>query len=109
MATGAAWDLTNPLKPVALFDPDAVRDIPFEWDAWLADIGSTHASHEAYVVPGGLQVVSSSEAGGVVKVRVQKDPAGTLTPGVKYSVRCRIVAANGEQDDQTVWLKITEK
>jgi len=108
MATGSAWNVSNPLKPVALFDPNAVRDIPFEWDLWLTDIGSYYQSHTV-VVGAGLTCPSSSQALGVIKVRIQKDPALPLVVGTKYPVTCRIVAANGEIDDQTVWLKITEK
>lgn len=108
MTTGAAWNVSNPLKPWALFDPDATRDIPFEWDLWLADIGSTYGSHTIIVDPN-LQCVTSTQAAGIIKVRIKKAVAGTLAAGTKYSVTCRITAANGEVDDQTLWLKIVDK
>ena len=108
MATGSAWNLSNPLKPFALFDPNAVRDIPFEWIVWLTDIGSVYQSHTIIVSPG-LECVQSSQAFSVIKARIRKNPAQELIAGEKYAVTCRIVAANGEQDDQTLWLKITEK
>lgn len=108
MTTGAAWNVSNPLKPWALFDPDATRDIPFEWDLWLADIGSTYASHTVLTDPN-LQCVTSTQAAGIIKVRIKKAVAGTLVAGTKYYVTCRITAANGEVDDQTLWLKIVDK
>ena len=108
MPTGAAWDLSNPLKPFALFDPDAVRDIPFEWDLWLADISSSYASHTITTDPL-LQVMATSQVAGVIKARIKKAASGVLVPGVKYFVRCHIVAANGEEDDQTLYLKAYQK
>lgn len=108
MATGSAWNVDNPLKPWALFDPDAVRDIPFEWDLWLADIGSTYSNHSA-TAQAGLEVVSSLEANGIISVRVRKDPAVELIAGQKYSLTCHIEASDGQEDEQTVYLKITEK
>lgn len=108
MPTGSAWNTGNPLKPWAYFDPDAVRDIPFEWDLWLADIGANYTSHTVSVDPG-LVCSTSSQANGIVKLRIEKDPAAPLVVGQKYAVTCHIVASNGEEDDQTVWLKILEK
>lgn len=108
MATGSAWNVSNPLKPVALFDADAVRDIPVDWSAWLADIGSTYASHTV-TTSVGLECASSSQSQGIVKMRIRKDPANPVVAGQKYAVTCHIVAANGEEDDQTLWLKIVEK
>lgn len=106
MTTGQAWNLDNPLKPWAYFDADAIRDIPFEWDLWLADIGSTHASHTITVAAGGLECVSSSQSGGVIKARIKKATGGILTLGQKYAVTCHIVAANGEEEDMTLYFKI---
>lgn len=108
MTTGAAWNLTNPHKPWARFDTNAIREIPFDWADWLADIGSTYASH-TIICATGLECTTSVQASGVIKATIQKDAAETLTVGTKYGVTCRIVAANGEQDDQTLYLKIVEK
>lgn len=108
MTTGAAWNLDNPLKPWARFDKDAIREIPFDWTAWLADIGSSYASH-SIICATGLECSASAQASGVITATIKKATAGTLTVGTKYGVTCRIVAANGEQDDQTLYLKIVEK
>lgn len=109
MTTGQAWNLENQLKPWAYFDADAIRDIPFEWDLWLADIGSTYASHTITVAAGGLECASSSQSGGTIKARIKKAVGGILTAGTKYAVTCHIVAANGEEEDQTLYLKIISR
>lgn len=108
MATGLAWNMSNPLKPWAYFDVDSVRDVPFEWDLWLADIGSTYASH-TITVADGLECSTSSQSGGVVKARIKKSASGVLVNNQKYSFTCHIVAANGEEEDQTLFLKIIDK
>lgn len=103
MTTGAAWHLDNPLKPWANFDAEAIRDIPVEWDLWFADIGSPHASHTV-IAAAPLVILGSAETGGIIKVRVSTDGTGTL--GNKYPFTVRVVAVDGEQDDQTLWLKL---
>ena len=108
MATGAAWNVDAPLKPWALFDANAIRDIPFDWSVFLASIGSTFTSATATAAQG-LEVVSVTPSDGVAIVRVRKDPDLTLEAGQKYAVTCHVVAANGEEDDQTVYLKIAER
>lgn len=108
MTTGAAWNVDDPYKPWARFDKDAIREIPFDWSEWLTDIGSTYASH-TIICQTGLECPSSTQAGGVITATIQKASAATLEVGKKYTVTCRIVAANGEQDDQTLWLKIVER
>lgn len=106
--TGEAWNLDNPKKPWALFDPDAKRNIPMDWNDWLDDIGSTYASHEI-ICATGLQCSASGEALGVITATIEADPAETLQVGSKLGVTFRITAANGEFDDRTVYLKITDR
>jgi hypothetical protein len=106
--TGSAWNLDDPLHPWAYFDPDSKRDIPIAWDQWLADIQSSYASH-TITVDVGLLCPSSIQVNGIVKARIQKDPANPLVVGQKYAVTCHIIAADGEEEDQTVFLKILQK
>ena len=108
MTTGAAWNLDDPLKPWALFDPDSTRDIPFDWASWLADIGSTYFAH--VILPdSNLEHVASAQFAGVIEARIRKASAGTLVVGTKYPVTCRITSTSGEIEDQTLWLKVIEK
>jgi hypothetical protein len=108
MATGEAWNLDDPKKPWAYFDPNAVRDVPYEWDVWLSDIESTYASHTVSAAPG-LTIPSSVQSGGVIKIRIKKDPLLPLVVGQLYGVTCHIVAADGQEEDQTLYFKIIEK
>lgn len=108
MATGEAWNLDDPKKPWAYFDPNSIRDIPFEWDVWLTDIGSSYLSH-SFAAAAGLTVVSSVQSGGIIKVRIKKNPVLPLLTGQFYSLTCHIVAADGQEEDQTLYLKIIEK
>lgn len=109
MATiGLAWDLTNPKKPVAEFDEDAIRNIPMNINDWLDDIGSTYASHEI-ICATGLMCTDSAENAGVITATIKKDPSETRTLNAKYGVTYRFVAANGESDDRTLYLKIVQR
>lgn len=108
MATGLAWDVSNPTKPTAKFDKDAVRDIPFNWADWLTDIESTYAS-DTYSCSPELQIVSSTQLAGVIKLRVQVLAGQALVTGTKYFVTSHIIAADGQEDDQTLYLKATVK
>lgn len=112
MATGDAWTIDQEapdvLKPWAQFDSDAILDIPFDWSEWLADKGTTYSSHSV-ITHASLECTQSSQASGVIKVRIKKATAATLVAGTKYEVTCRIVAADGQQEDQTVYLRATSK
>lgn len=108
MTTGSFWNVDNPLKPVGLFDPDSVLDLPFDWVAWLAEEGTTYASHEIVCDPN-LECVASAHSLGIIRARIQKASAGVLVAGQKYVVTCRITDSIGQVEDQTGYLKIFEK
>lgn len=111
MTTGAFWDVTNPLKPWGIFDPDAQLNIPFDWAAWLADAGATYVSHTLTCDPV-LEVVADAEQAGVVMALVHVKAGQTPSVGTKYFVTCHIVATAGSmtlEDDRTVWLKMVER
>lgn len=110
MTTGAAWNVTNPRKPYALFDADAIRDIPFDWTDWLADIGTTYASH-MITCEDGLQCVNptTGQNAGIISARIEASGSVPLIVGTYYFVTCHIVALDGQEDDQTLYLKITVK
>lgn len=108
MATGNFWDVSNPAKPVGLFDPDGVYDLSIDWSTWLTGLTDTYASH-TITCDAGLECSSSAQSGGVITARIMKDPAVDLVLGQKYSITCHIVTASGQQEDQTLYLKIVEK
>jgi hypothetical protein len=109
MTTGSYWNVDNPLKPWGYHDKDSIIVYPFDWNDWLLDSGTTYASHTA-VAELPLEVSISSHSAGVISVTV-RTKAGEDPPtiGRKYSLRCHIVCADGQEEDQTVYLKIREK
>ena len=116
MATGEAWIIEQEppeelVKPWAWFDKDAIVDIPFDWTAWLADKETSYSSHTV-TTHADLECTNptSGATAGVIKSRIQKNGAGAdLVPGAKHWVTCHIVAADGQEEDQTVYLKIGAK
>lgn len=110
MATGLAWNLSNPLKPYALFDPDAIRDIPCNWAPWFTDIEDTYGSH-TIICQAPLECTNSAEDTEVITARVRVKPANVADVKInaKYAVTFRVTSAGGQSDDQTLYLKMTEK
>jgi hypothetical protein len=88
------------MKPTGIKDPNAVLDFPISFAAWLADIADTYASHTV-VVTGGLTLVSSSQAGGVITPILS---GGTLKATASFTIH--ITTTGGRQDDRTFYLKI---
>lgn len=97
------WDVTNPAKPKGIKDPDAVLDYPIDFSAWLADISDTYLNHSV-LVTGGLSVVSSSQALGVITPVLS---GGNVGETATFTVR--IVTVGGRTDDRTFYLKIQER
>lgn len=110
MTIGAAWNLDDPTKPWALWDPDANIVIPIGIDAWLADLGTTYGSH-SIITAAPLQCASpGSYASGTIGVRMKLVASPTFKPGVKYPFTVRLVGADTlTQDDRTLWLKVKDR
>ena len=109
MTTGIAWDVSDPLKPWALFDPDAIRIIPIEVAALLESMGTTYASHTV-IAASPLECLSAgTHSAGVIPVKVAMLSGATYTAGVKYPFTIRVVGADGQKDDRTLWLKIKQR
>lgn len=111
MATGNFWNVADdPLKPYGPFDPDGVYDIPFDWATWLAnlDVADSYFSH-TFELEAGLEEVSSSQALGVITLRVRASGTPALIAKQKYYMTCHIVTTNGQKEDQTLYLKVIEK
>lgn len=108
MTTGPAWDLSDPAKPVALFDPDAIRVIPFEVADILASMDTAYGSH-TIIAESPLECVSSVHQGGVISIRMKLATGAPYTSGSKYPFTVRLVGADGQQDDRTLWLKVKDR
>lgn len=116
MTTGAAWIIEGEppedlVKPWAWFDKDDIIDIPFDWTLWLADKETTYGSHEVTTHADLICTnPTTGESGGVIKSRIKKNPAGAdLVNNTKYWVTCHIVAADGQESDQTLEFKVGRK
>jgi hypothetical protein len=98
------WDVSNPVKPTGIKDPNAILDYPISFVAWLADIADTYVSHTVVSLTGGLAVNSSAQSAGIITVWLS---GGTV--GETGSFTVRIVTTGGRTDDRTFWLKIKER
>ena len=110
MATGAFWNLENPLEPWGYFDPSAVIDIPFDWTEWLTNISATHVSHT--VTPEAPLELVASSGGPIITARIRVIAGQTPLTSKRYAVKCHIVTNKGTppiEDERTVYLRIIER
>lgn len=109
MATGSFWNVDDPLKPWGLFDPDAVIVFPIEVDDWLASLATTYASH-SIIANAPLECDDpGAYSAGIIPVRMSLVATPVYTPGTKYPFTIRIVGADGQSDDRTLWLKVKSR
>lgn len=110
MTIGAAWNVDDPTKPWALWDPNANIVIPIGVDDWLADIGATYGTHDI-ITAAPLECASEGTyASGTIGVRMKLVTSPNYTAGVKYPFTIRLIGADGvTQDDRTLWLKVKDR
>lgn len=111
MATGPAWNLEDPAKPWALWDPDADIKIPFSIDAWLTVLGVAYANHEVIVAaPLECPNKGTYTSGQPVLVRMRVAAGAEYAVGVKYPFTIRVSGNDGTtKDDRTFWLQIAQR
>jgi hypothetical protein len=107
---GAEWNVDDPAKPWALWDPDANITIPIGVDDWLAQIGTTYGSHQI-LAPAPLECASvGSYVAGTIGVRMKLVTSPVYKPGVKYPFTVRLTGADGvTKDDRSLWLKVKDR
>lgn len=110
MAIGVNWNVDDPLKPWALWDPDANIKIPIGLADWLAELGVSYGGHEI-IAAAPLQCVSEGTfADGTVEVRMALVATPTYVAGRKYPFTIRVTGSDSlTQDDRTLWLKIKDR
>lgn len=110
MTIGAAWNIDDPTKPWAVWDPDANVVIPVGLDDWLADLGTSYGSHQI-IAAAPLECASpGSYALGTIGVRMKLVDTPTYTSGKKYPFTIRVTGADGiTKDDRTLWLKVRDR
>lgn len=97
------WDITNPLKPKGIKDPNAVLDFPISFVDWLADVSDAYLSHSV-ITSGSIVCDSSTQTAGVITPIIS---GGVV--GEPCSFTIRIVTVGGRTDDRTFYLKIVER
>jgi len=104
-ATGSHWQASS-AGPVGAKDPNSTIDIPFDWSAWLADIGGAKLSQVEFFLGGGLvdEGKVPTLSGGVMFV-------SGGDPGTSATITCRITTATvpPRVEDRTVVLQIREQ
>lgn len=109
VTAGDFWDITDPSKPVGEFDPDAKLRFPLTITDILDKMGTTYASHDV-LVSSPIEVIDAGvHVAGVVTLFIGLLTGATFSLGTKYPVTLRIVGADGQQDDRTVYLKVKQK
>lgn len=108
MTTGSFWNVDNPLKPWGRMDPQSKIDIPFDWQDWIADT-DTQLKSWTITCESPLECVQSQETeDGLITARIRVADGGEVTIKQKYTVTCHIIASDGQEDDQTVYLKMVQ-
>jgi hypothetical protein len=108
---GSAWNINNPAKPFAIWDPDADIGIPIGLADWLAtDLGVGYSSHQVLTAPPLVCEDPGAYVDGVVRVRMALIPGAEFTAGVKYPFTIRVFGDDGTtKDDRTLWLQVRER
>ena len=110
MATGDAWNVDDPTKPWALWDPDANIKIPIFLDDWIAELSTSYGSH-TIITSAPLEVVDQgSYVDGLIAVRMKLVSTPTYKAGSKYPFTIRLTGADSvTKDDRTLYLKVKER
>lgn len=107
MATGDAWNVDDPTKPWALWDPDANIKIPVYLDDWIAELSTTYGSHDIITAAPLECADEGTYVDGVIAVRMKLVATPSYTAGQKYPFTIRITGADGiTKDDRTLYLKV---
>lgn len=103
--TGDFWNLDNPEKPWGPFDPDAEIVFPIDVTKWLASLAAPYADH-LVIAPAPLEDVGSQHSAGIIQIRLRVASGAAYKPGVKYPFTVRVICADGQHDDRTLFLKV---
>lgn len=110
MTIGEAWDISDPTKPWALWDPDANIVIPIGLDDWLTKLGVTYGSHSVITTDPLACLNQGLYSAGTIGVRMALANGAEFTPGLKYPFTVRVVGNDGTtRDDRTLWLKVKDR
>lgn len=103
-----AIDVTNPSKPTATHDPDAILDYVWDWTAWLEPVADDIVSY-SIICEDGMTLVSSSATANAVTAFLSFTGDIDAAQETKPTATCRIVTTGGRTDDRTIYFKIKER
>ena len=107
MPTGKAWNLTDPLKPVAPWDRNEARRIRIDWSQWLADTNSDYDHHE--IISTAFEQVNAYFLAGRIRPLLRLAAGQNPALDAVVSLICRIYSTDGQQGDQTLNFRIVDK
>lgn len=108
VTAGDFWDITDPAKPVGLFDPNAKLRFPLTISDILAKMNTTYADHDI-LLDSPLELLDPGTFdAGVVTPFIGLLDGATWQIGDKLPVTIRVIGADGQQDDRTVYLKLRQ-
>lgn len=97
------FDVTNPLKPTIVKDPDGVLDYSWDWTAWLLPVTDTITSFVIQPTAPLTVVGTPTNNAGVVRAFISGGISGNT-----YAVECEITTAAGRIDARSIYLKIKD-
>lgn len=109
MTIGSFWNKSNPLKPWGLMDRNGHIDIVFDWADMLADTDTAYQTHTIVCAEPLECEFSQYVGGGLISARVRITEGQSAVLGAKYGATCHIKTTDGQEDDQTLYLKMIER
>lgn len=110
MATGNFWQDTDTEKPWGPMDPDDKLAIPLEVADMLTGMGTSYGSHDIIVTDPLECTAKGTHATGVITgVRIQIKSGASYAEGTKYPMTLRLVGADTQQRDRTLYLKVKSR
>jgi hypothetical protein len=109
LALGDAWDVSNPEKPRADFDPNAVRWVRLDISDFL-DVAAVPYTDHTMRPEAPMVVEESNFSDGVISALISVDPVRptTFKVGKVYGVTFHFQAGQ-EIDEQTLYFRMKEK
>lgn len=108
LTAGDFWNITNPKKPKGELDPNAILRIPMGVSDMLDKMATTYADHQLIPQAPLVVVEKGAYATGYVYPLISCDPITPEQLGQTFTLVLRVIGADGQQDDRTMYLKIKE-
>lgn len=105
VVAGDFWNISNPKKPRGDFDPNAKLRFALGVDDILTEMGTTYGSH-VLIAQTPLEVLEAGTyAAGEVTPLIGATADALDMIGQTVTLTLRVIGADGQQDDRTMYLK----